>query len=540
MASLSSYRFLGCDFLAILIQNIKTPIWLNKEEIISQAIKLSGVKPSQVKSAGIYKSSVDARKQDDIRLVNSVLLNLTSTELEHLVEKRVKNSKFHEELKLEPKVSKVKKEGRVVIAGFGPAGMFAGLILSEYGYAPIILERGDSVENRVKKVENFFSGGELDLDTNIQFGEGGAGTFSDGKLMTRISDPLCRYILKRLVELGAPEEILFEAKPHIGTDKLRSVVKSIRERIIENGGEVRFLSKLESVNISNGKVSSVKTKEDAIEVSSLILAVGHSARDTFEMLLKNGVIMEPKAFSVGARIEHKQSDVNYSLYGKEADNPNLPKGEYQLSHRRPDGRACYTFCMCPGGSVVAAASEENTVVTNGMSEYLRDGENANAAIVVSVSKDDYGGGILDGVEFARKIEANAFKLSGSYSAPCSTVGKYLDGITASRTVTPTYRPEVVDCDLRTLFPSFVNDMLEEGLRKFSRQMNCFKDMGALLTAPETRTSSPIRITRNESLNALGIENLYPCGEGAGYAGGIVSAAVDGVRCALKIIESQAP
>lgn len=526
--------------MSLILQNIKTPIEASKDEIIALALKQYKISPKNVRSSGIYKSSVDARKREDIHFVSSVLVTLSSQDLEQQVSSRNKNVKYHEDIALSPKVSTRKKQGRVVITGFGPAGMFCALLLSEFGYRPIVLERGDEVDARVKKVESFFKGDELDTETNVQFGEGGAGTFSDGKLMTRISDPLCRYILNRLVELGAPEEILFEAKPHIGTDKLRGVVKAIRKRIIENGGEVRFLSKLDDITIVNNEVRSIRSNSDTIETSALVLAIGHSARDTFEMLLKKGVLMEPKPFSVGARIEHKQIDVNRSLYGELASHPSLPVGEYQLSHRRPDGRAAYTFCMCPGGTVVAAASERNTIVTNGMSEYARNGENANAALVVSVSKDDFGSGILDGVNFARSLESRAYSFSGSYNAPATTVGAFLDSKSCAQSVLPTYRPGVVQCDFDTLFPSFITEMMREGLRKFSRQMQCFGDMGAVLTAPETRTSSPIRITRNEQMTALGIDNLYPCGEGAGYAGGIVSAAVDGVKAAVKIIESIAP
>ncbi len=526
--------------MSLILQNIKTPIGASNNEIIASAIKLFSIKRADVRSAGIYKSSVDARRRDDIHFVSSVLVTLASEKLEKSIANRNKNAKFYEEAKIAPNVSDKKKSGRVVITGFGPAGMFCALLLSEFGYNPIVLERGDEVESRVKKVEDFFSGGELDTETNVQFGEGGAGTFSDGKLNTRISDPLCRYILTRLVELGAPEEILFQAKPHVGTDKLRVVVKAIRERIISNGGEIRFLTKLEDLSIENNEIKSVKATHSDIEVSALVLAIGHSARDTFEMLLNKGVIMEPKPFSVGARIEHKQSSVDRSLYGNVAESLSLPKGEYQLSHRRPDGRAVYTFCMCPGGTVVAAASERETVVTNGMSEYLRDGENANAALVVSVSKDDFGSGVLDGVDFARSLERRAYNLSGSYKAPASTVGRFLDGSKHPWGIIPSYRPGVVETDLDKLFPQFISEMMREGIRKFSRQMECFGEKSALLTAPETRTSSPVRITRGENLTALGISNLYPCGEGAGYAGGIVSAAVDGVKVALKIIESIAP
>ena len=525
--------------MAVILSDIKCPVGTAESEIVAKAMKTLGLKSSDVEGAGVYKISLDARKREDIHSVCSVLLRLKSTEREAALS-QLKNVRAFEETVPTPVISKTKREGRVVIAGFGPAGMFAALMLAENGYKPIVLERGADVDTRAFAIEGFWSGGELDPETNVQFGEGGAGTFSDGKLTTRIGDPYCRYVIKRLVEFGAPEEILYLAKPHIGTDRLREVVKAVRERIISLGGEVRFLSKLDALKTRDGGVAEALTKGERITTSALVLAIGHSARDTFEMLLENGVSLEPKAFSVGARIEHKQADVDRSLYGGTSDELGLPKGEYQLSRRRPDGRAVYTFCMCPGGEVVAAASERGGVVTNGMSRYARDGENANAALVVSVSPEDFPAGALGGVTLQREIEKKAYKISGSYRAPAMSVGEFMDGGNFRHTVMPTYRPDIVHADLTTLFPQFVTDMMREGLARFSHEMKCFGDQRALLTAPETRTSSPVRITRGENGTALGTANLYPCGEGAGYAGGIMSAAVDGVRTAMKIMESFAP
>lgn len=526
--------------MPIIIMNIRSEVGAEKEAIIRKACKSVSLNNKDIISAEIHKTSLDARKRSDIHLVNSVMLCLTSKKLEIELSESRKNVKYFEEPELKPEISPEKRDGRVVIAGFGPAGMFCALVLSEYGYKPIVLERGADVDTRVKAVEDFWSGGKLDSNTNVQFGEGGAGTFSDGKLTTRIGDPLARYVIRRFADFGAPDEILFKAKPHIGTDKLRGVVKAIRQRIIENGGEVRFLTPVEDISVSHGRVKSVSCPDGNIQSSAVVMAIGHSARDTFEMLLSRGALLQPKPFSVGARIEHTQESVNRSLYGEYADNPNLPVGEYQLSHRRGDGRAAYTFCMCPGGSVVAAASEEEGIVTNGMSEYARDGKNANSALVVSVAPEDFGNGALDGVDFARSLEKRAYQMTGSYKAPSSTVSGFMDELTKKTCVSPTYRPGVVDCDLNKLFPQFVSDMMKEGIRRFSREMNCFGDGGAVLTAPETRTSSPVRILRSDNFNAVGIENLYPCGEGAGYAGGIVSAAVDGVKTALKIMETFAP
>ncbi len=525
--------------MPIIVMNIQTPPSATNEDKIDAALKAVSLSQSDIENAGIYKSSIDARKRTDIHFVSSVMLTLKSKALEEKLCRRYKNVKYVEELHLNPTISKEKRSGRVVISGFGPCGMFCALLLSEYGYKPIVLERGADVDERVKAVEGFWSGKELDERTNVQFGEGGAGTFSDGKLTTRINDPLIRYVLKRFCEFGAPKEILYEAKPHLGTDNLRGIVKGIRQRIIDNGGEIRFKTKLTDFTLQNGQLRSVATEHDSIEASALVLAIGHSARDTFEMLLNKGMILAPKPFSVGARIEHTQKSVDESLYGSFSGSAGLPKGEYQLSLRKPDGRAVYTFCMCPGGSVVAAQSELNTVVTNGMSEHSRDKENANSALVVSVSPNDFGSNPLDGVKFARQIEQRAFALSGGYRAPASTVGDFI-GDSSKPSVTASYKPGVVPCNLNKLFPKLVSDMMKEGIHKFSSEMKCFADKGAMLTAPETRTSSPVRITRDENMCALGVSNIYPAGEGAGYAGGIMSAAVDGLKAAMAIMASFAP
>lgn len=519
--------------MPIILSNISCPVGTSDAEVIRIAEKKLSLREGDVAGAGIYKRSLDARKRSDIRSVCSVMLCLHDAAREEKLA-GLRDVRYFTEAVPSPVMSKEKRDGRTVIAGFGPAGMFAALMLAEAGYRPIVLERGADVDKRTEAVEGFWSGGELDPETNVQFGEGGAGTFSDGKLTTRIGDPLCRYVLKRFVEMGAPEEILYLSKPHIGTDRLRGVVKNIRERIISLGGEVCFMTRLDGINLENSAIKSVTAGGRVIETASLILAIGHSARDTFEMLLKSGVYIEPKAFSVGARIEHRQVDVDRSLYGRESGEAGLPKGEYQLS-LRAGNRAVYTFCMCPGGEVVAAASERGGTVTNGMSGYDRSGENANAAVAVSVDRGDFPSGPLGGVDFARGIERRAFELTGSHRAPAMTVGDFLDGRSSGRAVEPTYRPGVVFTDFSGIYPPFVTEMLRTGLRDFGRKMSCFTDRGAVLTAPETRTSSPIRILRGDAGTALGITNLYPCGEGAGYAGGIMSAAVDGVRTAERVM-----
>lgn len=522
--------------MPILISDVKVSLKTEKETVLKLALRRVPVEKNSVKRCEIYKTSLDARKRDNIHFVHTVYVELFDIAVEKRLCEKYASLKYIENNVLEPVFGNKKQHGRIVVTGFGPAGMFCGLVLAEFGYKPLVIERGERVENRTRIVKAFWDGEDLDEHTNVQFGEGGAGTFSDGKLTTRIKDPLCRYVLERFVEFGAPEEILYKAKPHVGTDKLRNVVKNIRERIISLGGEVRFLSKLDDVEINDGKINKIFTNGEEIPVSAVVLAVGHSARDTFEMLLKRGVYIEPKPFSVGIRIEHLQEDVDFSLYGSHAGSSYLPKGEYQLSHRDKQGRGVYTFCMCPGGYVVPSSSEKGGIVTNGMSEFARDGKNANSAVVVSVSPEDFGKNPLDGVNFARKIEQNAFKKTGNYTAPAIKVGDFLDSSSGEFSVKPTYARGVEFCNMENIFPKFVTDFMKVGLRNFGNKMACFKDKNAVLTAPETRTSSPVKISRNENGVSVNVENLYPCGEGAGYAGGIMSSAVDGIKSALEIMK----
>lgn len=531
--------------MPIIIPQIKGTLTQKSDEIIEKALRAAGINSRDIAFADIYKTSVDARRRNEkgIQFVYSVCVSLK----DKTAEERTADEKH---LTYAPygdiKVRKGSKplRGRIVIAGFGPAGMFCALTLAENGYRPLVLERGSEVGRRVEKVSHFWHGGELDEQTNAQFGEGGAGTFSDGKLTTRIKDPLCRYVLERLTQLGAPKELLTKAKPHIGTDKLRNVVKNLREQVLRCGGEIMFDTCLDGITLEGGRVTSVSfcgAETGDIQSGCVVAAIGHSARDTVQMLQNRGAVIQSKPFAVGVRIEHTQKAVNESLYGRYADDPLLPVGEYQMSYTQKDGQACYTFCMCPGGVVVPAASEHGGVVVNGMSEYARKGLNANSALVVPVSQSDFGNSPLGGMEFARKIEQAAYTSAGNYNAPACTVGGFLSGVpNLNSNISPTYARGVSVCDISSILPTRVTDMLKKGLGVFSTRMRCFKDDTAILTAPETRTSSPVRILRDDSAKAVGIENLYPCGEGAGYAGGITSSAVDGIKTALKIMEEYAP
>lgn len=427
---------------------------------------------------------------------------------------------------------------RPVIAGFGPAGMFAALLLAENGYAPIVLERGAAVGERVRAVERFVRDGVLDTETNIQFGAGGAGTFSDGKLTTRIGDPLAAYVIEKLAELGAPGDILYKAKPHIGTDVLRAVVENFDERIRSLGGEIRYNTKAE--NIRDGRLTA---GGDEIEYDALVLAIGHSARDTYAELIAGDYFLEAKPFSVGVRAEHLQDDIDRALFGVHAGDKSLGKGEYQLSFRKGE-RGCYTFCMCPGGTVVPSASEIGGVVTNGMSTRARDGRNANAAVCVSVLPKDFGGDASRAIEFQRNLERAAFEAGGGdYYAPMQTVGDLMDkkSGTGYSKIVPTYRGGMVRAaDFDKILPPFVTEMMREGLADFGKKIRGYDESCVPLTGVETRTSAPVRILRGDDCTALGKRTIYPCGEGAGYAGGIVSAGVDGIRVARAIIARFAP
>jgi len=429
-----------------------------------------------------------------------------------------------------------------VIVGTGPAGLFAALCLAEAGVKCVILERGQPVERRVRDVSRFWSGGGLDISSNVQFGEGGAGTFSDGKLSTGINDRRIRFVLENFVRFGAPEEILYLAKPHIGTDKLRGVVRAVRERITELGCDVRFGHRLDDVSIWDGALRSITVEGDGavyeLAADKLVLAPGNSARDTFGMLYKRGVRLSPKDFAVGVRIEHLQRDIDETQYSRAtlSSGKRFPASDYKLAVRLRNGRAVYTFCVCPGGCVVASASEQGGVVTNGMSNYARDGENISGALLVSVTQEDFGRGALDGVEFQRGLERAAFIAGGgNYCAPAQLVGDFLNkrASTGHGKTAPTYAPGVKYCSLWDVLPGFLSEALCEALPELSKRVACFSDPDAVMTAVETRSSCPLRIER-ENCESVNVRGIFPCGEGAGYAGGIMSAAVDGIKCAEQI------
>ncbi len=520
--------------MAIIVSQIKTTLEEQKDAAVIKAASLLGLPAGEIKTAKIHKTSIDARH--GICFINSVYLELASRSREEAAARKYPFVRLYSEEEPTVVFGSTPPEGNIVIAGFGPAGMFCALTLCENGYRPIVLERGAAMDERISAVNKYWQTGIPDSRSNVQFGEGGAGTFSDGKLTTRINDPLCSRVLKRLCQFGAPDEILTKAKPHIGTDNLRSIVKNLREKIIELGGEVRFLSPIEDIDVTGGKIKSIKTNGEEISCGALVLAVGHSAHDTFEMLLNNGVEIIPKPFSVGARIEHLQADIDAALYGKYAGHPALPPAEYALSFREK-GRGVYTFCMCPGGFVVASASSDGTIVTNGMSNFDRAGANANSAVLVSVSEDDFGHDPLSGVEFIHSLEQKAYRLGGG-KAPAMLTREFVGkggGLSLGRVI-PTYLPGVESVNLRELFPDFISEYLSMGIKQFERKIHGFSDSDSVLTGIETRSSSPVRVPRNEAGVSLSIDNMYPCGEGAGYAGGIMSAAVDGIKTALKIME----
>ena len=507
-------------------------IVLTPEQDESQLLYLAatalGIPANRIASMQIRKKSIDARKKPDIRILYTLDVTLHSGERQVLRRCR-KAEPVNERYYKPPKAAGI-PETRPVVVGFGPAGMFAALVLAEAGARPIVLERGDDAVTRREKVEAFWTAGQLDPESNVQFGEGGAGTFSDGKLNTGIRDERIAWVLRQMVKFGAPEEILYDAKPHVGTDYLVTACYINDEQVMTKNLHLQLRTVNEcplSFRSGNGR----------IDCEALLLAPGHSARDTFAMLLDTGVAMEPKPFAMGVRIEHAQNAVDQAQYGRAR--ANLPAASYKLSCHLPSGTGVYTFCMCPGGQVVAAASEEGGVVTNGMSLHARDGENANSALLVSLPVRDFPDpSPLGGIRWQREIERRCFEAGGNhYHAPAQTVGDFLAGRPTARfgKVTPSYRPGVTLCDLHAVLPDRITDALAEALPLLGSQMPGFDDPDAVLTAPETRSSSPVRIVRGDDRQSP-LRGLYPCGEGAGYAGGIISAAVDGMRSAEALIE----
>ena len=523
----------------LLVRNIRLPLSCGRGDACREALRRLGVGEAEAE-AQIAKISVDARRGEP-KLVYTVAVRLFEEGREALVTSLEDvTPAVRRPLVLEHGTRPM--TGRPIVCGLGPAGLFCALVLAREGFRPIVLERGPSLDERAAAVERFNATGMLNESANIQFGEGGAGTFSDGKLTTRIGSPLCDFVTQTFLEHGAPPEISWQAKPHIGTDRLRGVIRSIRGEIERLGGDVRFSTPLTGIVLRAGRVEAVRTPEGDMPCGALVLAVGHSARDTFGMLADAGFALRAKPFSVGFRIEHLQSRIDEALYHAAAGHPALPKGEYQLSHHA-GGRCVYTFCMCPGGRVVAAASEQGGVVTNGMSYHARDGRNANAAVVVSVNEKDFGGDALRAVAFQRELERRAFAAGGGgYAAPAESVRSFLESAGKLRCagLEPTYPCGVRAADLGALLPPELAGALREGLCAFERRLRGYTAPEAVLTGLETRTSSPVRIPRIESGESEFAAGVYPCGEGAGYAGGIMSAAVDGVRIAQSITAAYAP
>ena len=522
----------------ILVRNLRLEPGESLEKLRTKAAKKLRVPEGEIADIRPVKRSLDARKKNDIHYTCSAAVSLKCGE-ERALKAAGKDAAPYEPPVYE--IPAVQADTRPVVVGFGPAGMFAALVLARAGARPIVIERGQEAVKRAAAVEVFRRGGPLDTESNVQFGEGGAGTFSDGKLNTGTHDRRMFWVLREFAAHGAPGSVTFDSKPHIGTDILIDVVQSIRREIIALGGEVRFETRLDGIKTEDGAVCGANVthggKSETLPCRHLILAIGHSARDSFQWLHEMGVPMERKPFSMGVRIEHKQSAIDLAQYGRERGG--LPPADYSLNVHLPDGTSAYTFCMCPGGQVFAAASEAGGVVTNGMSYSGRDGENANAALLVTLHTEDFPGeGVLAGMEWQREIERAAYAYTGSYRAPAQLVGDYLENrpSTGPGAVTPSYAPGVHWGDLRRVLPERITSVMQNAIPALGQKLHGFDDPDAVLTGPETRSSSPVRILRDDTMQSS-LRGLYPCGEGAGYAGGITSAAVDGLRCAEAVLRA---
>ena len=527
----------------IRVNQVKLPVSHSEADLRKKTAKMMGVSADQIQSVELVRQSLDARKKPDLYYLYALDVAVAGKEAAIVKRARSVNVQIRKEEAYrlpDPGIEPLRE--RPVIVGFGPAGMFCGLMLARAGYRPLILERGLDADSRAKAVARYWTDGTLDPECNVQFGEGGAGTFSDGKLTTGIKSPFIRQVLQELYEAGAPEEILYAAKPHIGTDRLAVVVQNIRKKIERLGGEVRLECRLENLILANGFIHGVTYSHLGqtvdMETDAVILAIGHSARDTVEMLYKNGAQIIQKPFSVGARIEHPQKLIDKAQYGAFAGHPKLGAADYKLSCHGLHQRGAYTFCMCPGGTVVAAASEKGGVIVNGMSTLARDGENANSALLVGIDPVDFPSEHpLAGMYYQREIEQNAFALAGGdYRAPAQLVGDFLADreSRALGNVQPTCPTGVTLTNLRYCLPDKVRTTMQAAITEMDKRLHGFALPDAVLTAPETRSSSSVRILRDEFCQC-NLRGVYPCGEGAGYAGGIVSAAVDGIKCAHAVL-----
>jgi uncharacterized FAD-dependent dehydrogenase len=525
----------------IRLSNIKLPLHHDDTALKAAILSILSISEAQFVSFKVFRRGYDARRKKDIYLMYTV--DVETTIDDQLLQQ------FADEptIKLTPDmryqyVAQAPQSfaERPLVIGFGPCGLLAGLVLAQMGYKPIILDRGQDVRQRTKDTFGFWREKTLNTESNVQFGEGGAGTFSDGKLYSQVKDPkhYSRKVLHEFVEAGAPEEILFVSKPHIGTFRLVSMIEKMRAKIIALGGEIRFGCRVDDLNIEEGQVTGVTLANgETLSSRHVVLAVGHSARDTFQMLCDRDVYIEAKPFSVGFRIEHEQSMIDKARFGPNAGNEILGAADYKLVHHCKNGRSVYSFCMCPGGTVVAATSEEQRVVTNGMSQYSRNERNANSAVVVGIDPSDYPGHPLAGIEFQRALESKAYVMGGSnYDAPAQTVGDFLKGQTSTALgkVKPSFTPGIKLTNLADALPDYCIEALREAIPAFNRKINGFALDDALLTGIETRTSAPINIKRGDDFQSINTRGLYPAGEGAGYAGGIMSAAIDGIKVAEAV------
>ena len=525
----------------LLIQNLKLPVDAGPDDLKRAAAKALNASPADILSLSLRRQSIDARKKSDVHLVCAAAVTLYSKKEDAILRRAPKDVSRLEDAPYLPPVSGRTLPHPPVVVGMGPAGLFAALTLARAGVPPILLERGRPVEDRARDVERFWSGGHLSPVSNVQFGEGGAGTFSDGKLTTGVSDLRIAYVFDVFVSHGAPADVKWSHRPHIGTDVLRDVVRSMRRELLSLGADIRFEHQLVGLEPANGRLAAVTVDSPngqyRLPCEALILAPGHSARDTFRMLYESGLPMERKPFAVGVRIEHSQEAVNRAQFGQFRDR--LPAADYKLACHLPSGRSAFTFCVCPGGQVVAAASAPGQVVTNGMSLRARDGASINGGFLVGVNPDDFGGDDpLAGVRFQEQWERAAFeKGGGNYHAPAQLVGDFLAGRPSAepRSILPTYRPGVLWTALDGTLPGFVLDTLKEALPVFDRKLRGFAHPDAVLTGVETRSSSPVRLLRDNAFQSPALPGLYPCGEGAGYAGGITSAAVDGIKAAEAVL-----